>query len=276
MKNSLAAAAILAMGATAAQAADLPYRKAPPVAVAPAYDWTGFYVGANAGWVGSVNNDVGLTGTDTGGGGFGSELADGSTPRTFNTRYSGFIGGGQVGYNKQFGTWLLGVEADIMGSNASASATHINLPQPPFPARSAITTVVSNKLNYLGTVRGRLGVVVNNPLLLYVTGGLAYGQTELGVSSVCPTCGPARNLATTSGPTNFGWTVGAGAEWMFAANWTAKVEYLYYDLGTNTTAPLVYNYGASTSTLTASIRETGQLARVGINYKWGGPLVAKY
>jgi outer membrane immunogenic protein len=262
-------------GIGGALAADLPV-KAPPAPVVAVYDWTGFYIGGNAGWVGSVNRNVGLTGTDTGVGGFGSELADGSTPSIFRERYSGFLGGAQVGYNKQMGRWVVGLEADIAGTNASASSTQVNLPQPPFPFRSAITTTVSNKLDYLGTVRGRVGVLVSNPLLLYVTGGLAYGKTELADSSVCPTCAPARNLATVNGPTNVGWTVGAGAEWMFAPHWSAKAEYLYYDLGSNTTTPLVYNYGAFTSTLAASIRETGQLVRVGVNYHFGGPVVAKY
>ncbi|MGB7543514.1 MAG: outer membrane beta-barrel protein [Burkholderiales bacterium] len=275
-----ALASIVSLGVAglgAASAADMAVKARPmPAPVAAVYDWTGFYIGGNAGWVGAVNQNANLTGTDTGGGGFGSELADGSTPSVFHQRYNGFIGGGQVGYNKQIGTWVVGIEADIDGASASAASTQVNLPQPPFPARSAITTTVSNKLDYLGTVRGRLGVLVSNPVLLYVTGGLAYGKTELGVSSVCPTCAPARNLATVSGATNFGWTIGAGAEWMFAPNWSAKVEYLYYDLGTNTTAPLVYTYGASTSTLIASMKETGQLARVGVNYHFGAPVVARY
>jgi outer membrane immunogenic protein len=263
-------------GVGTAMAADMPLKARPAPIPAPVYNWTGFYIGGNAGWVGSVNNDVRLTGTDTGTGGFGSELADGTTPSVFRERYSGFLGGGQIGYNWQFANWVAGLEADIAGADASASSTQVNLPQPPFPPRATITTTVSNKLDYLGTVRGRLGVLVGQPFLLYVTGGLAYGKTEVGVSSVCPTCGPARNLATVSGPTNFGWTVGAGAEWMFAANWSAKAEYLYFDLGRNTTAPLVYVYGGNTSTLTASTRETGQLVRVGVNWHFGAPIVAKY
>jgi outer membrane immunogenic protein len=234
MKNSKlifsAAAAVGAIvGIGAVSAADLaarPYTKAPIIAPAPVYGWTGFYLGGNAGWVGSVNRNVGLTGTDTGFGGFGSELADGSTSRVFSERYSGFLGGAQIGYNKQIGTWVVGVEADFDGANASASSTEVNLPQPPFPPRATITTVVSNKLDYLGTFRGRVGLLVSNPLLLYVTGGLAYGKTELGVSSACTTCGPARNLASVNGPTNVGWTVGAGAAWMFAPQRRAKAEYL--------------------------------------------------
>lgn len=261
-------AGVLSLGVVQlASAADMPVKapvyKAPPIVM---YNWTGFYVGGNAGWVGSATNNVGLTGTDTGTGGFGSELADGSTPSSFGTRYSGFIGGAQAGYNWQMGTWLAGLEADFAWSGASGSTSQVNLPQPPYPARAAITTTASNKLDYLGTFRGRLGVLVTNPLLLYVTGGLAYGKTELGVSSSCPTCAPVRNLSTVNSPTKAGWTIGAGGEWMFAPQWSVKVEYLYYDLGTNTTTPLTYTYGANTSTLTASIRENGHIVRGGINF----------
>jgi outer membrane immunogenic protein len=273
--HRLAVASLTAAGlsiglAAAASAADLSrpapapvYTKAPMIAPPT---WTGFYVGGNAGWVGSVGNDVTLKGTDTGNGGFGSELADGSTPSSFHVPLNGFIGGAQIGYNWQVSNWLWGIEADFDGVSASKSVSQINLPQPPFPPRLPITTTVSNKLDDLGTVRARLGWVVSNPFLIYATGGLAFGQTELGVSSVCPTCGPPRNLSTVNKPWEVGWTVGGGAEWMFARNWSAKAEYLYYDLGTNTTTPLVYNYGPSTSTLTGSIKETGQVVRGGINY----------
>ena len=263
-RASLAIISALMFAAPAAQAADMALKAAPPPA--PVCVWCGWYLGVNAGWVGSVQNGVRLTGTDTDGGGFGSELADGSTPSIFNVRYSGFLGGGQIGYNWQTGNFVAGLEADIDGASASRSLSQINLPQPPFPARSAITTTVSNKLDYLGTFRGRLGIAVTNPLLLYVTGGLAYGRTELGVSSVCPTCGPARNLATVNSPTHAGWTIGGGFEWMIVPHWSVKAEYLYYDLGTNTTTPLVYNYAPFTSSLTASLRERGQIARGGINW----------
>jgi outer membrane immunogenic protein len=262
-------AAVFSLGiAQAASAADMPTKApmAPMVAPAPVYNWSGFYVGGNAGWVGSANRSVGLAGTDTDGGGFGAELADGSTPSSFGTRFSGFLGGAQVGYNWQMGTWLAGLEADIAWASAKTSTSQVNLPQPPFPGRQTITTTVSNKLDYLGTFRGRLGVLVSNPFLLYVTGGLAYGETEVGFSSVCPGCVPARNLATTNSPTRAGWTLGAGGEWMFAQRWSAKAEYLYYDLGTNSTAPLVYVYAGNTSSVVASARETGHVVRGGINY----------
>ena len=264
-KLLIAGAAFAALIGTPALAADMALKAMPPPAPPPCI-WCGWYIGANAGWVGSTNNNVRLTGTDTGAGGFGAELADGSTPSTFKVRYSGFLGGGQVGYNWQMGNIVAGLEADLDGASAKASLTQVNLPQPPFPPRSTITTTVSNKLDYLGTFRGRVGVLVSNPFLLYVTGGLAYGETELGDSSVCPTCGPVRNLATLNRPTDVGWTAGFGGEWMFAPHWSVKAEYLYYDLGRNTTTPMVYTYGANTSTVTASIRETGQLARGGINW----------
>ncbi len=256
-------------------AADLPV-KAPPLAPA-AYGWSGCYVGANAGgvWMG---RGVGLRGTDTGTGGFGSELADGSTPSSFGLRERGFIGGGQLGCNWQTGRFVWGVETDFDLSGASNGLTQVNLPQPPFPFRSAITTTASNKLDWLGTTRGRLGYTVADQWLLYVTGGVAYGQTDLGISSLCPTCAPARTAIASNSSVTAGWVVGAGAEWAVSSNWSVKAEYLHFDLGTKS-AGLIYNYGPFTSTMTASLKESGDIVRAGLNYRfnWGAlPIVARY
>jgi outer membrane immunogenic protein len=261
---SLAAAAIAFGGVQGASAADMAVKARPIAPVAAAYSWDGCYVGANAGYVRSTSSTQ-LTGTDTDGGGFGSELADGSTPSSFDTRFNGFIGGGQVGCNRTFGGFVWGVEVDADWSGASKTLSQVNLPQPPFPPRAAITTTISNKLDWLGTARLRVGLPIMNTVLLYATGGLAFGETEVSASSVCPTCGPPRNAASTSSKTALGWTIGGGAEWAIVTNWSVKAEALYYDLGNNSTG-LVYTYGANTSSLTATNRERGWLARAGLNF----------
>ncbi len=255
-------------------AADMPVKalKAPPPVI---FTWTGCYIGGNAGYQ-RMSDGIHLSGTDTDGGGFGAELADGSTRRDWDVHSEGFIGGGQVGCNWQNGRFVWGIEADLDGAGGRSSASQINLPQPPFPPRAPILTTVSNKLDWLGTVRGRAGFTPTERLLLYATGGLAVGETELSVSSLCPTCGPPRNAFGTSSDTGFGWAAGFGAEWAFLNNWSAKVEYLHYDLGTNSVG-LIYNYGVNTSTLTARNRERGDLVRAGLNWHFGGgPVVAKY
>jgi outer membrane immunogenic protein len=141
-----------------------------------------------------------------------------------------------------------------------------------------VTTNYSRNLDWLATVRGRLGVTVAPALLLYGTGGLAVGETKIGNTFICPTCGP--DPTTQPGSTNVstrtstGWTAGAGAEWGFAPQWSAKVEYLYVDLGRQSST-ITYVYSAFSS-LTSTVRNTENVVRAGINYRFGGPAVARY
>ena len=105
--------------------------------------------------------------------------------------------------------------------------------------------------------------------LLYATGGLAVGQTKIGNQFICPVCGPpaSTQASTTNQNTNTsaGWTVGAGAEWMFAPRWSLKAEYLYVDLGSHSST-ITYTYNAGPSTLTSSVRDAENIVRGGINY----------
>ncbi len=211
--------------------------------------WTGWYAGVNAGYLNSLgrtNTDAAILSTGT----FSDSRSAGDIASTatnqFNNRSSGFLGGAQAGYNYQFSrSFVAGVEADIQGStlrqnlNVTSTEGQLNPFGTPGPFW-VTTTTVSNRLDYLGTLRGRLGVIPTSNLLLYSTGGLAYGgvrsstqlnfnNTDTGVFLAHP-----RSPAPQSGSfsdTRVGWTVGGGLEWMFAPNWTAKVEYLYYDLG---------------------------------------------
>jgi len=305
------AAAALALGVGSAVAADLPSRKAPAYLPPPPPPWTGFYAGLNAG--GTFGADDGVT---VGNGALyatpfpapalaqSSALAA-SAAGTFgplSTNNGGFIGGGQVGYNYQLGSaglnaFLVGIEADIQGiagSNSSVSAfgaAPMPLVGPGFNVFSA--TQATRQLDYLGTVRGRLGFLVTQTLLLYGTGGLAYGGVSSstsvlqGFSAFTGPTGQAWGAAGSYSDTRVGWTAGGGVEWMFMPNWSAKVEYLYCDLGTvsyssgvtgsfltGTGAPLFLN-GVTTST-----RFNGHIVRVGVNYHFNlgapAPVLAKY
>jgi outer membrane immunogenic protein len=281
-KIMLGAVALFAIGAAPALAADLPaqtYTKAPTVVPAPVYNWTGFYIGGNAGWAGSASNNIYNTGTDNGGAGLGSALAVGAIPTSLSQGYSGFIGGGQVGYNWQVGSLVYGLEADIDGLSAKGSTTAF------FPGAgggAAFSTNFNRELDWLATFRGRIGFTAAPSLLLYGTGGLAVGQTKIGNSFICATCGPPAftepSTVNQTSNTSAGWTVGAGAQWMFAPQWSVKAEYLYVDLGRHNST-ITYTYaapGAFTSTLTSTARDTENIVRVGVNYKFGGQVVAKY
>ena len=275
-KFALALAAIAAFGGSAV-AADLPartYTKAPPPGVAPVHSWTGFYVGGNIG--GGWSRDSGAPGcTDSSGipNGPSCQNVPGST-----INGSGVIGGGQIGYNWQTGSsWLVGVEADIQAADIKGS-TVLNGPFSRFGGALALTAAqftASEKLDWFGTLRGRVGATVG-PALLYVTGGLAYGHAQLNTNFVDALL---FTFPASASVTKAGWTVGAGVEWAFAGNWSAKLEGLYYDLGTTTVAagptfvggPAVAGFVRS-----KDFDLQGAIARVGLNYHFGGPVVAKY
>jgi outer membrane immunogenic protein len=298
MKKLLLTSAALAMLALPAIAADMapapvPVYKAPiPVAVCT---WCGFYAGVNAGG-GWSSDSVNVSASPifanplTPATGIAEAAAVAGANGSFSPKGSGFIGGGQVGYNWQFGTWVAGFETDIQGSTikgSSALATSVALGAP-FGANSAQTSAtVSDKLDYLGTVRGRLGYTVMPNVLVYGTGGLAYGAasstTSITQQLVGPGTGtvnaPYSSSASTSS-TRVGWTAGAGLEWMFMPSWSVKVEYLHYDLGSasynNTLTNIVvppgggvpagspfYSLGARSSASFA-----GDIVRAGLNVKF--------
>jgi outer membrane immunogenic protein len=300
MKKLLLMTAAFSMLALPAMAADMaPVYKAP--VPAPAYTWTGLYAGVNVGANWSSDDDISHTASagpcDPGLAGcavapnYSTVLAGAST---FDARLSdktSFFGGGQIGYNYQLGGWVAGVEADIVdigpkSRSGSFATTAQSAAFPAFPA--GYTATVTSQLNYLGTVRGRLGFLATPSLLLYGTGGLAYGEgqsTTAETFGLIPGCGGATACSGggngTSSQTRFGWTAGAGVEWKFAPRWSLKGEYLYYDLGnfTYNTATSVTCSGPCTvpggvlasSSGSTSFHETGNLVRAGLNYQfWSG------
>jgi outer membrane immunogenic protein len=245
----------------------VPYQAFPPIAPV-VWSWTGFYIGVNAGWITSWTNSIINTGTDTGTAGLGTFLVFGRIPSTIDITHSGFVGGGQIGYNWQVGqTWVIGLEADFQDVSANGSATSAFQGQAGAPP---LTTIFTHNLDTLGTVRARGGYLSAPNMLWYGTGGLAYGQTKFGTNAVCPLwtppCFTEGSTTLTSSAMSIGWTVGAGFEWMFSPAWSVKAEYLYLDLGRQTNT-ITYTYGPFVSTLTSSVRETDNIVRIGVNYK---------
>lgn len=258
--------------ATAADLAARPYTKAPAV-VASVYNWTGFYVGVNAGYAWG-RSDLGTVLDLT-----SSWIAEGAPFRNefvalSNRRLNpaGATGGVQIGTNWQSGAWVLGLEADANASDLGARAIFTG-PNPP----TTRTFNESIRNDWLVTARGRAGYAVDRTLL-YVTGGLAVGGVE---GSWDLTSGNGYAKTGSVSDTRVGWTVGAGVEHAFTANWTVKLEYLYTDLGTvNYTSTYVpgSTFAPPGSNYVEHISQdlTFHTVRAGLNYKFGGPVVAKY
>lgn len=240
--------ALLATTAHAALAADLPSRKAPPMLPPPPPPpmWTGFYLGANVGygWLDNYTRANSITGWNGAGWVAGApNVADNGSSN------GGVVGGGQVGYNLQFHpAWVVGVEADIQAANIGDNG----------PSFLGTTRAV----DWFGTVRARVGTTLFSPeLLIYGTGGFAYGDVRL-----------KHALVGTLGQTGTGWTAGGGLEWLFAPNWSAKVEYLYTDIGAS-------DWGGFNN---FEQRVHIQSVRAGVNYHFNlfapppAPVMAKY
>jgi outer membrane immunogenic protein len=299
-RTLLASAGVMALTG-AAFAADIPSRAPPPVYVPPPpiFTWTGLYIGINAGGTWSNNNRVNTTAVPVfSAATFAPELALSSALATTSVPVtsSGFIGGGQIGYNFQFAnSFVAGIEADIQGvAGSSRRGTVFSSGVPVgFPAETITSTVsASKRIDYLGTVRGRLGFTITPTLLVYGTGGLAYGGLHSSVAifqqdvkaggSTFST--PYSSFGSLSN-SRAGWTAGGGIEWLFAPNWSLKAEYLYYDLGKATFAlsPLTNTFTtggvAWSSAPFARARFTGNIVRGGLNYHFytaPPPIVSKY
>jgi outer membrane immunogenic protein len=246
---ALAAAAVVGF-ASMASATDLPvkapmYTKAP--VMAPMYNWTGFYVGANFGYSwGSQDTSL---------------VSGGATLFSEGVHPEGVIAGDQIGYNWQVNQWVFGLEADFQGSGQKDDGNYFD---PGCCAialiRPAASVAYTDRLDWFGTVRGRIGYAMGatGNWLPYVTAGWAYGFGK--ISGTTSSGGVATSF---SGSQDYsGWTAGGGVEWAFANNWSAKVEYLYIDFGDGPTVPV------SLALTAVSGKMTDNIVRAGINYKF--------
>lgn len=204
--------------------------------------WSGWYFGVNAGYI------DGATRMDTDGAAIATSTSPGTAPAmaaaatgTLSAGNGGFIGGAQAGYNFQVSpTFLAGFEFDIVGSSLRGIASGGNTAPVATvfgPGTGTFTTSVtaSRGLDYVGTVRGRLGTTITPSLLVYLTGGLAYDGVKSSTSMTQTSAIVGVPTVSTSGAfssNRAGYAVGAGGEWMFLGKWRIKGEYLYYDLGT--------------------------------------------
>ena len=363
MKKAFLTGTSLLLLASSAFAADLPMRKAPIDPPVSTPIWTGFYAGVNIGYNfgtnGSVNSQAynpqwrfpnqSFPGQPDGQGGLPNIVPPGSINSSnvaflsytglAGNNQNGVIGGGQIGYNYQYGTnFVFGFEADFQGTATRGTSqvrggsyglqpyqgpdnTVANNSSGAFTSGSvagAVTSaigssVIQTGVNWLGTVRGRIGYLFTPTLLLYGTGGLAYGGAYANVSqtsvenvehqrcmnNTAISCYPGavpsvQNVWFGSGNQSqalVGWSAGGGGEWMFMPNWSLKGEAIYWDLGSmnvNTSAfgngintPAGFGFLANTNYGwgRTSVQYSGVIARAGVNYHFNwdpAPVVAKF
>ncbi|HEY6257073.1 MAG TPA: outer membrane protein [Xanthobacteraceae bacterium] len=270
-KILLSGFALALLSVAPAIAADLKL-KAPPKPVVPAFTWTGFYVGGNVG--AAINNssfELDPSGCFVLGAGCGVGGLAANPFRTFagSLRQSAFTGGGQVGYNQQFGSVVAGIETDLNYDGISQSITMT--PALSGPLLGAFPVVgFSQKLDWFGTLRARLGFAPADRWLVYATGGLAYGHVSSTTNVLFPrSCCGGDNYVGSTSSTRAGWTAGGGVEWAFINNWSAKLEYIYVDLGSFNYLDPIINAAALgfptnvSYTTNETMRE--HVVRVGVN-----------
>jgi outer membrane immunogenic protein len=230
-KIIFAAASSIALSTGVASAADLGAPRTPMAAavVSPAFNWTGFYIGAHAGY------------------GFGRTDGITNAGVVFPLNGSGPLVGGQLGFNYQINSLVLGVEAEL--AFAAISARNFQNP----------LASVYHRTSMLGSVRARAGYAVDRSLF-YVTGGLGFENAGFGV---------AAGATPVEKYTRVGWTLGAGYEYAVAQNWTVKAEYAYFNFGTRTLGPIY----------AGTVRSDVHTLKLGVNYLFStgpGAVVARY
>jgi outer membrane immunogenic protein len=255
MRKLVILAATLACLSSPVSAADL-YAKYPVKSptVTTVFSWTGFYIGANAGYGGNSLdfNEI--------------EIYEGVSYYSNNASVnsSGFFAGGQIGYNYQFSNnVVIGLETDLQwsGINGKYSDSESYL-----SGSYSYNQSLSASVEYFGTIRARLGYAIDR-FLPYITGGVAYGKTKTSFNYSATYEDSSYNWASASSASsvNWGWTIGAGLEYALTNNWTFKAEYLYVDLGstdyTYSRYPDGYVYDGSVDTKFHTVK-------AGVNYKF--------
>ena len=317
MKKLLLSAVSMAVLTGAATAADLPTRREPLAPAPEAPGWNGFYAGLNAGGTWTTNNNAQISYrpvySDVRNNAAGivsnivSILSSYSVP---TSSASGFAGGGQIGYNESIGTnYLFGIETDFQGLADQNSQSPVALRSVSFGFYSnalqkntidSLSNLVKAHKNVsaLGTARMRLGYLFTPAILIYLTGGLAYGPSNHNTFALQDLETPITDEIGPGGAGNsvfrLGWTAGGGAEWMIMNNWSVKAEYLYYDLGTTSmyigqgigvqriqtaTSQIPVGQIAQMRSAYSNMHFTGKVIRAGVNYHFNfasAPVVATF
>jgi opacity protein-like surface antigen len=234
----------------AAAAAPAMATKAPRMA-APLQNWAGFYLGAHGGY-GWKDND------------FSTNFAPfGAATFVGGIKSTGWLGGGQAGYNWQYTSVVAGLEID-------GSATGIKGSSVPVTTPNSLTETRSDNVKYLGTARGRLGWTPAGSWLLYGTGGLGWERAHRSVMDATVLPGNTTMFTSETPRDHFGWVAGAGVEsFIGTSNWIARLEYLHYDFGTvESTTAVTSNVPGTSTSIDKGGRQTIETVRAAVSYKF--------
>lgn len=285
-KIALAAAAVAILMTGAVSAADMAVKARPAPVLA--YSWTGCYVGGNAGWIeGNDRYDLSIDGSYLLPVNFFSDPRNsGPLAHSYSAHPNRATAGVQAGCNYQTGKLVIGGEADFnwSGLRDSISAAYGSTTIFNGAVVAPRTEVITGKYDWYSTIRGRIGATVISPaFLLYATGGVAIADiqstTNIAFAPVFQTLGFSTPIGSTS-TTRVGWTAGFGGEYAFSGNWSVKAEYLHLDFGTvSYLSPCIQGQpgcSAPAGAWRTNFLAVAETVRVGINYRFGGPVVAKY
>jgi outer membrane immunogenic protein len=260
-------AAIFGAATASAFAADLPSEKGPPVYAPPpppVFSWSGFYVGVNAGGIFNHASSDGST--------LPSPAAFGAPDFSQSRSSTGFIGGGQIGYNYQVSQFVMGIEADFDGTTLHGGSDLFGIGDPTYH------NLDSQRFDFFGTVRGRIGYAFDR-VLVYATGGLAYARVN-STSETFYAPGDSFTYLGSASSVRTGYTVGGGIEYAIDNHWSIRGEGLYYNLGSQSYLgdPLAANPPFAVA---HRVHTSGEIARAAVNYKFDmfappTPVVAKY
>ena len=259
MKKLVIASLAFVALATTAFAADMP-TKAPMAPQPVVYNWTGFYVGMNAGYAwGRADTTTVVPARVFAGPATAASYSSAASP---NLNSNGFIGGFQLGYNLQTNNIVYGIETDFNAFSLRGSATQSFVPA----AAVSLSSATEVKSDWLFTLRPRLGWAVNN-WLIYATGGLAVADIKYSQVNTFATIGPEQASVST---TKAGWTAGGGVEAMIDRNWSVKAEYLYASFGSISTT--AFHPLDAADAFTHSTKLNANIVRLGLNYRFSSLL----
>jgi outer membrane immunogenic protein len=281
-KANLAAGLVLGLGATfalvgQARAADLPSRKAPPlITPVSVLSWSGFYGGFDAGAIFDLPNATVLaTGTFAQGATLANLVAQPyAVPGVLHLNDAGFFAGAVLGWNYQFNkSIVVGLETDFGVPFGSSGATFAAPSSSSYLGVGPLTvSQVGRQADMLGASKARIGFLITPAILLYGTGGLAYGHANTSIGTFT---GPmaANFTSPTLGSWRAGWIGGAGMEWMISNALSVKIEYNHFDLGNGTFETRAISQNGpltTTQSVLGQSRYRGDLVKVGVNFHFNG------